>query len=167
MFDHSASSEQNLLVIATDGACVGNPGPGGWAYVFMSNDEKQVTNVVSGGNADTTNQRMELEAAIRALEDTDTERTVRLITDSQYVKNGITDWIYAWKRKGWKASNRKPVKNQDLWKALDELSQSRQVYWEWVKGHSGHIGNETADTAATAEAERQANSISQSADPTA
>lgn len=155
MSDHNANSEQNPLVIATDGACVGNPGPGGWAYVYMSSDEKQITNVVSGGDAGTTNQRMELEAAIRALEDNNTEQVIRLVTDSQYVKNGITDWIHNWKQKGWKTSNKKPVKNQDLWKRLDELNQSRHIRWEWVKGHSGHIGNEAADTAAASEADRQ------------
>lgn len=145
------------VVIATDGACIGNPGPGGWGFVVMTTDELGVLSVTSGGAQHTTNQRMELEAVIRALEAQPTEQPLLILTDSEYVQKGITEWIHRWKRRGWKASSRKPVKNLDLWQRLDALNQARYVRWKWVRGHSGHIGNEAADRAAESEAKHRAN----------
>ena len=128
--------------IFTDGACRGNPGPGGWGALLRFNgSEKQLF----GGERDTTNNRMELNAAIEALKALKEPCTVALTTDSQYVRKGITEWIAGWKRKGWKTANRKPVKNIDLWQALDEQAQRHQIEWHWVKGHSGHRENEIAD----------------------
>jgi len=131
--------------IFTDGACSGNPGPGGWGAILRWNGEERE---LSGGEADTTNNRMELTAAIEALNAL--RRTVRidLYTDSTYVKDGITKWIHGWKAKGWKTASRKPVKNQDLWRALDEALAEHHVTWHWVKGHSGHPENERADALA-------------------
>jgi len=131
--------------IFTDGACRGNPGPGGWGAVLRHGDaEKELY----GGEPDTTNNRMELTAVIRALEALKRPVKVRLVTDSQYVKNGITQWIVQWKRNGWKTAARKPVKNADLWRELDELAGRHEIRWEWVKGHSGHPENEQADALA-------------------
>ena len=132
-----------MIDIYTDGACSGNPGPGGWGVVIYRDGE---TEELCGGEAETTNNRMELQAAIEALRAT--EGDVRLFTDSQYVKNGVTQWIDGWKRNGWKTSARKPVKNQDLWRALDEATQGRGIDWRWVKGHAGDPGNERADALA-------------------
>ena len=131
-----------MIDIYTDGACSGNPGPGGWGVLILDGDERRE---FYGGEAETTNNRMELMAAIRALQETAEDGEVRLHTDSQYVKNGINDWINNWKRNGWKTSARKPVKNQDLWQALDAEITGRRIDWRWVKGHSGHPGNERAD----------------------
>ena len=126
----------------TDGACRGNPGPGGWGAVLRYNGvEKQLY----GGEIETTNNRMELLAVINALKSLKRSCQVLITTDSQYVKNGITQWIENWKRKGWKTANRKPVKNQDLWRELDEEVAKHEVEWAWVKGHSGHPENELAD----------------------
>lgn len=131
--------------IFTDGACKGNPGPGGWGAWLKCGDRERE---LYGGEANTTNNRMELTAVIRALEALRRPLQVRIHTDSQYVKNGITEWIRDWKRRGWKTSDRKPVKNEDLWRRLDELTARHDVRWIWVRGHSGHTGNERADALA-------------------
>ena len=131
--------------IFTDGACRGNPGPGGWGAVMrFKGKEKQLY----GGEPDTTNNRMELKAVIMALEELTRPAMVRVTTDSQYVKKGITEWIHNWKRNGWRTAARKPVKNSDLWRELDELVVQHDVAWDWVKGHSGHPENELADALA-------------------
>lgn len=128
--------------IFTDGACRGNPGPGGWGVLMRYGD---VERKLYGGAADTTNNRMELQAAIEGLKAVKERCQVSLTTDSIYVKNGITTWLEGWKKKGWKTAGRKPVKNVDLWQALDEQNQRHDVEWHWVKGHSGHRENELAD----------------------
>lgn len=130
------------VVIYTDGACRGNPGPGGWGAVLRYGDMERE---LFGGELETTNNRMELLAAIEALKALNTPCSVDLTTDSVYVKNGITTWLDGWKKKGWKTAARQPVKNVDLWQALDEQNRRHQVRWHWVKGHSGHAGNERAD----------------------
>jgi len=132
------------LVIYTDGACSGNPGPGGWG-VLMQFGAKEKT--LSGGEPDTTNNRMELMAAIKALEAVKPgyKGNITLWTDSTYVLKGITEWIHGWKKRGWKKSDKKPVINTDLWKILDDLNAARDVNWKWVKGHAGVDGNERAD----------------------
>lgn len=129
----------------TDGACSGNPGPGGWGVLILDGDARVE---IYGGETPTTNNRMEMTAAIEALKATN--GAIRLHTDSQYLKNGITVWIAGWKRNGWRTSDRKPVKNQDLWMALDELARTRKIEWRWVKGHAGHPENERADALARA-----------------
>ena len=134
-----------MVVIYTDGACAGNPGPGGWGVYIVNGSEVQE---LSGGDPETTNNRMELLAAIEGLRATESVTTVTLYTDSQYVKNGITSWIAGWKRNGWKTAARKPVKNQDLWRDLDAATEGRDIVWKWVKGHSGDPGNERADALA-------------------
>ncbi|NQY43070.1 MAG: ribonuclease HI [Legionellales bacterium] len=128
--------------IYTDGACLGNPGPGGWGVLIVNSGEKKE---LSGREEITTNNRMELTAAIEGLKQIPIGSTVVLVTDSEYVKNGITSWIYNWKQNGWRTAGRKSVKNQDLWEALDELSAKYSISWEWVKGHSGHPENEFVD----------------------
>ncbi|MDE0929655.1 MAG: ribonuclease HI [Halioglobus sp.] len=128
--------------IFTDGACRGNPGPGGWGALLRCGD---VERELYGGAPDTTNNRMELQAAIEALKALSQRCSVDLTTDSVYVKDGITRWLEGWKKKGWKTAARKPVKNVDLWQALDEENQRHDVRWHWVKGHSGHAENERAD----------------------
>jgi len=126
----------------TDGACRGNPGPGGWGVLLRyKNTEK----TLRGAEADTTNNRMELTAAIKGLEALKSRCRVDITTDSQYVKNGITQWINNWKRNSWKTAAKKPVKNEDLWRQLDSLVQQHEVRWHWVKGHAGHAENELAD----------------------
>ncbi len=132
----------SVVEIFTDGACRGNPGPGGWGALLRYDG---VERELYGGEPDTTNNRMELLAAIEALKALSRPCTVDLTTDSVYVKNGITTWLEGWKQKGWKTAARKPVKNVDLWQALDEENQRHQVRWHWVKGHSGHAENERAD----------------------
>jgi ribonuclease HI len=133
------------VVIHTDGACSGNPGPGGWAAILeCSGREKELF----GGAPDTTNNRMELTAAIEALSALSRPSTVELHTDSQYLRQGITSWIRGWKRNGWKTADRKPVKNVDLWQALDGLIANHKVDWRWVRGHAGHDLNERADALA-------------------
>lgn len=128
--------------VFTDGACRGNPGPGGWgAILYYGDHEKELY----GGEAETTNNRMELMAAIQALETLKRDCEVDLTTDSQYVRKGITEWMTNWKRNGWRTANKKPVKNADLWKRLDLATQEHKVTWHWVKGHSGHPENERAD----------------------
>ncbi|MFK7978157.1 MAG: ribonuclease HI [Halioglobus sp.] len=130
------------IEIYTDGACRGNPGPGGWGALMLYGDTERE---LFGGEKETTNNRMELQAAIEALRALTERCEVVLTTDSVYVKNGITSWLQGWKAKGWKTASRKPVKNVDLWQLLDEQNQRHDVRWEWVKGHSGHPGNERAD----------------------
>ena len=133
---------EECVEIYTDGACSGNPGPGGWgALLRFRGSEKKL----SGAEAETTNNRMELMAAIVALETLKRPCKVTLTTDSNYVKQGITEWISGWKRRGWKTASKQPVKNVDLWQRLDAARQMHQVDWQWVKGHSGHPENEMAD----------------------
>ena len=129
----------------TDGACRGNPGPGGWGAVLRFNGSERE---LFGGEQTTTNNRMELMAVIRGLQALTRSCDVAVTTDSQYVKNGITQWIHNWKRNGWRTAAKKPVKNDDLWKLLDEAVARHQVSWHWVKGHSGHPENERADALA-------------------
>lgn len=131
----------------TDGACSGNPGPGGWGVLMRAQDGERVVKEreLSGGEPATTNNRMELMAAIAALEALSRSTTITITTDSAYVKNGVTGWIHGWKRNGWKTSDRKPVKNADLWQRLDEARNRHQVTWAWIKGHAGHPENERAD----------------------
>lgn len=133
------------IEIFTDGACRGNPGPGGWGAVLRSGGRERL---LSGRSGDTTNNRMELTAAIEALEALRRPCRVRLSTDSTYLKNGITQWIPAWKRRDWKTADRKPVKNVDLWRRLERAASPHEVEWVWVRGHSGHEGNEKADALA-------------------
>ena len=135
----------NTVEIFTDGACRGNPGPGGWAALLRHNEEEKM---ISGAVGQSTNNRMELTAAIEGLEQLKRSMEVILTTDSQYVKDGITKWIEGWKKKGWITSQKKPVKNVDLWKRLDEAVATHRVEWKWVKGHSGHRENEMVDQAA-------------------
>lgn len=135
--------------IWTDGACLGNPGPGGWGALLRWNGSERE---LSGSEPDTTNNRMELMAAIQALEALKRPCAVTLTTDSQYVRKGITEWLSNWKRNGWKTASRKPVKNDDLWRRLDVAVARHQVSWAWVKGHSGHPENERADALASAAA---------------
>jgi ribonuclease HI len=134
-----------VVEIYSDGACRGNPGPGGWGAVLRYNQrEKELW----GGEAETTNNRMELMAAIRALEALKRPSHVKLYTDSIYVMKGITTWISDWKRRGWRTAEKKPVKNEDLWRQLDELAARHRIEWHWVKGHAGHPENERADALA-------------------
>jgi ribonuclease HI len=137
------------VVVYTDGACEGNPGPGGWGAVLLYGQHRKE---LSGGTPATTNNRMELMASIEALRALKTPCTVELHTDSQYVMNGITKWIKGWKAKGWRTANKEPVKNVDLWKALDEAVAVHVVEWHWVKGHAGHEHNERCDELAVAAA---------------
>ena len=130
------------MVIYTDGACKGNPGPGGWGALLQAGGRERE---LFGGEPHTTNNRMELTAVIRALEALNRPCAVALYTDSQYVKNGIEQWIHAWKRNGWKTSDRKPVKNDDLWRELDRLAKLHAVRWHWVRGHADTPGNHRAD----------------------
>ena len=131
-----------IIEIYTDGACSGNPGPGGWGVLLRIGDKEREIN---GGEAETTNNRMEMMAAIQALEALKRPSQVHLHTDSTYVRNGITKWIHAWKARNWRTANRKPVKNIDLWQRLDQAVAAHQVEWFWVKGHSGHPDNDRAD----------------------
>ncbi len=130
------------ITVYTDGACSGNPGPGGWGAILMSGAHRKE---ISGGEADSTNNRMELSAAIGALEALKKPSIVALHTDSNYLKDGITKWIHGWKRNGWKTADKKAVKNEDLWKRLDAALKSHTIEWHWVKGHAGHPENERAD----------------------
>ena len=135
------------LVAHTDGACSGNPGPGGWGVVLQARDGDRVVRQreLQGGEPLTTNNRMELMAAIMALESLTRPSEVKLVTDSAYVKNGITVWMPGWKRNGWRTADRKPVKNLDLWQRLDAARARHRVDWHWIKGHAGHAENERAD----------------------
>ncbi len=140
------------LFAYTDGACSGNPGPGGWGALLIARDGDTVVKerALKGGEADTTNNRMELLAAITALETLDRPTKMTIVTDSSYVKDGITSWIHGWKKRGWKTAAKKPVKNEDLWRRLDDAVARHDVTWEWVKGHAGHPENERADELARA-----------------
>ncbi len=130
------------VIIYTDGACSGNPGKGGWGALLISGENRRE---IYGGELSTTNNKMELTAVIEALKLLKYKCDVEVWTDSQYVKNGITEWIFGWKKNGWKNSQKQPVKNKDLWVKLDELSSFHNVSWHWVKGHNGHIENERVD----------------------
>lgn len=132
----------SLVEIYTDGACRGNPGPGGWAALLTSGEHEKE---LSGAETLTTNNRMELTAVIRALEALKRPSELRVFTDSEYVRRGITEWVKSWKARGWKTADRKPVKNQDLWERLDALAAGHTIEWRWVKGHSGVPGNERVD----------------------
>ncbi len=136
----------------TDGACSGNPGPGGWGVLLRALDGGAVVKerALQGGEADTTNNRMELMAAIRALEVLERPSDITIITDSAYVKNGVTGWIHGWKRNGWKTASNKPVANVELWQRLDTAQARHKVTWQWIKGHAGHPENERADELARA-----------------
>jgi len=140
------------LVAYTDGACSGNPGPGGWGVLLQAKRGGAVVKEreLKGGEAETTNNQMELMAAITALETLAKPSAITIVTDSQYVKNGVTGWIHGWKRNGWKTSAKKPVKNAELWQRLDTAQERHNVTWEWVKGHAGHPENERADELARA-----------------
>ncbi len=140
------------LFAYTDGACSGNPGPGGWGAILIARDGETTLKEreLNGGAALTTNNQMELMAAISALEALDRASTLTVVTDSSYVKDGITKWIHGWKAKGWKTAAKKPVKNEELWKRLDAATKRHNVTWEWVKGHAGHPENERADELARA-----------------
>ena len=141
------------VTIHTDGACIGNPGPGGWAALLRYDDaEKEI----SGGSRRTTNNRMELQAVISALQALKEPCDVTVFTDSRYVKDGIESWITRWKGNGWRTANRAPVRNAELWQALDTARTEHKVTWRWVKGHAGNEGNERVDRLARAEAEREA-----------
>ena len=141
------NADADVVEIYTDGACRGNPGPGGWgALLRYRGRERQM----KGAEANTTNNRMELTAAIEALGALTRRSRVHIHTDSQYVKNGITEWMTNWKKRGWKTANREPVKNVDLWQRLDAACGGHEVRWFWVKGHAGHVDNELADSLANA-----------------
>jgi ribonuclease HI len=135
------------LYAYTDGACSGNPGPGGWGVLMVAKEGSSVikTRDLSGGTVKTTNNQMELTAAIMALEALEKPSKITIITDSSYVKDGITKWIFAWKKNGWKTAAKKSVKNEELWKRLENATQIHDVSWEWIKGHAGHLENERAD----------------------
>ncbi|MGB0426688.1 MAG: ribonuclease HI [Paracoccaceae bacterium] len=136
----------------TDGACSGNPGPGGWGVVLQAINAGDIVKEreLSGGAGETTNNQMELMAAISALETLDRASTITVVTDSSYVKDGVSTWIHGWKRNGWKTAAKKPVKNVELWQRLDAAQARHKVTWEWVKGHAGHPENERADALARA-----------------
>jgi ribonuclease HI len=132
----------NKVIVHTDGACSGNPGPGGWGAILEYNGTRKE---LSGGDANTTNNRMELMGAISALEALKRPTAVEMHVDSNYVKDGITKWIHGWKKNGWKTADKKPVKNAELWQRLDQALGTHQISWHWVKGHAGHDDNERAD----------------------
>ena len=138
-------ANETPIIIYTDGACRGNPGPGGWGALLQAGPHEKA---LCGGDAHTTNNRMELTAVIRALEAMKRPVRARVHTDSQYVQKGISEWIHGWKRNGWKTSDKKPVKNADLWQELDALAAKHRIDWLWVKGHAGDPGNERADALA-------------------
>ena len=139
--------------LITDGACLGNPGPGGWAAILRYNHHKKE---LHGFAPQTTNNRMELTAAIEGLRALKSQCEVEVVTDSEYVKNGITQWIHGWKRNGWKTASKKPVVNQDLWEELDELASQHKIKWSWTKGHADHEDNNRCDELATQAAREQA-----------
>jgi ribonuclease HI len=140
-----SEQKSELVIIYADGACKGNPGPGGWgAWISMGGHSKELC----GGEPVTTNNRMELTAVIRALEALKRSCQVKIYTDSVYVQKGMTEWIDSWKKRNWRTADKKPVKNEDLWQILDALSQQHQIEWLWVKGHAGDAGNERADALA-------------------
>ena len=136
------TAESPKILIYSDGACSGNPGPGGWGAVLISGKHRKE---IGGGEGLTTNNRMELLAAISALDALKKRSDVELYTDSAYVKNGITGWVHGWKKNGWRNASKQPVKNADLWMALDTAARPHHIEWQWVKGHAGHPANERAD----------------------
>ncbi|NEX45947.1 ribonuclease HI [Pseudotabrizicola algicola] len=140
------------LYAYTDGACSGNPGPGGWGVLMIAREGDAVLKEreLQGGEAETTNNRMELMAAISALEALSRPSELIVVTDSAYVKNGVTTWIHSWKRRGWKTADNKPVKNVELWQRLEAAQARHRVEWRWIKGHAGHVENERADALARA-----------------
>ena len=142
------------VTIYTDGACLGNPGPGGWAALLVADDERRE---LSGYEPATTNNRMELRAAVEALQALEEPAEIDLHTDSQYLRNGMADWLARWKRNGWRTADRKPVKNTDLWRTLDALAARHRIRWHWLRGHAGHPENERCDALAN-EAIRRAQS---------
>lgn len=144
-------SDQEVVEIFADGACLGNPGPGGWAALLRF---RGVEKEFSGGEAQTTNNRMELQAVTEGLKALTRASRVVVVTDSQYVQKGITQWIHSWKKRGWRTADKQPVKNVDLWQNLDAACQGHDVTWQWVKGHSGHTENERVDVLARTEAEK-------------
>jgi ribonuclease HI len=145
MNEPSTTNTTKVVEIYTDGACSGNPGPGGWGAILRyGTTEKEL----SGGETPTTNNRMEMMAAIVALESLKRPSEVALYTDSQYVKKGVTEWMHGWKKNGWRTSDKKPVKNSDLWQRLDHAAKPHTISWHWVKGHSGHPENERCDALA-------------------
>lgn len=135
----------NTIHIYSDGACKGNPGAGGWGALLVAGEHRKE---ICGGEADTTNNRMEMTAVIRALESLKRPSNVAVHTDSQYVQKGISEWLPGWKRRNWRTAEGKPVKNQDLWQRLDQLAQQHRIEWHWVRGHAGHPENERADALA-------------------
>ena len=141
------NSTRTIVTIYTDGACSGNPGPGGWGALLKFGKYKKE---LSGGERETTNNRMELTAAIKALETLNRPCQIEFYTDSEYLRKGITEWISNWKRRGWKTAAKKPVKNQDLWRKLDGAIQEHQINWHWVRGHAGQLENEQVDQLARA-----------------
>ena len=141
--------------VITDGACIGNPGPGGWACILRYGDKKKE---LFGSERQTTNNRMELTAAVEGLTALREPCEVEIVTDSQYVKNGITKWVANWKRNGWRTSDKKPVLNQDLWEELDRQNARHQTVWSWTKGHASHVDNNRCDELATAAARQQISS---------
>ena len=143
-----------LIEIFTDGACRGNPGPGGWAALMRSGEHEKM---LSGGEAASTNNRMELMAAIEALRAVTRPSRIRITTDSQYVRQGVTSWVKRWKVNGWRTTARQPVKNQDLWICLDDVAQTHEIEWCWVNGHCGHVENERVDIAANEAIDRLLN----------
>ncbi len=141
----------NIIYIYTDGACSGNPGPGGWGTILVQPDKTE--EILSGGEAKTTNNRMELTAVIEGLKKIPADASAVIVTDSEYVKKGITEWIKNWIKNGWKTASKKPVKNRELWQELLGLTENRNTEWEWVRGHSGHPMNERCDSIARREIE--------------
>ncbi len=146
----NSTTPTDVVRIYSDGACKGNPGPGGWGAIVHAGDGEIE---LFGGEVQTTNNRMELTAVIRALQSLDAPRTVAVYTDSQYVQKGISEWLPAWKRRGWRTADKKPVKNSDLWRELEAAAARHQVEWRWVRGHAGHAENERADALANRGAE--------------
>ena len=142
-----SAPDRSMVDIYTDGACRGNPGPGGWAAILMSGGHERE---LSGAESATTNNRMELLAVINALAALKRQVSARVYTDSQYVRLGMTEWLAGWKARGWRTADRRPVRNQDLWQRLDDLAAGHQIEWHWVKGHSGNPGNERCDALANA-----------------
>ena len=143
----SSPKPPEIVEIYTDGACRGNPGPGGWGAILRTRGQEKE---ISGAESQTTNNRMELQAAIAALQALKRPVDVRLYTDSQYLRNGVLTWLPQWKQRGWKTANKKPVKNQDLWQVLEAEAVKHRIEWHWVKGHAGHPENERADALANA-----------------
>lgn len=152
---HGSVAGQERVTVFTDGACLGNPGPGGWAALLVTErDGERFEKMLGGGEKETTNNRMEMLAVVEGLNALKRHCDVEVVTDSQYVRQGITTWIHNWKKKSWRTSAGKPVKNRELWEALDEASARHSIEWTWVKGHSGHPENERVDEHARSFAEK-------------